>query len=45
MKNIDCSDNEFPCLDGYVCIPAGYVCDGYKDCSENEDERGCGASI
>ncbi len=34
----ECSDTEFQCNDGY-CLPDHWVCDGYDDCGENEDEE------
>ena len=33
-----CRFDEFECDDGQ-CIPIGYLCDGYNDCSELEDEN------
>jgi hypothetical protein len=36
-----CEQGEWACGDG-VCIPEGHVCDGVGDCSQSEDEIGCG---
>ena len=34
-------DNEFKCHDG-ACISASYACDSWADCSQGEDDCGCG---
>jgi hypothetical protein len=38
-----CGDNEFKCHDG-ACIPASYACDSWADCSQGEDDCGCGGT-
>ena len=37
----DCyNSNDFLCSDG-DCITAAWVCDGYNDCKNGDDERKC----
>ena len=33
-----CAEDEFRCVKGDSCIPAGWVCDRQKDCPNGEDE-------
>ena len=33
----DCGEDEFRCNNG-ECFPNNYICDGYNDCSDWEDE-------
>lgn len=41
IKNhIDCAEDQFKCSDNH-CIPENKVCDGVRDCLENEDEEDC----
>ncbi|KHJ47277.1 Low-density lipoprotein receptor domain class A [Trichuris suis] len=35
-------ETEFHCPSDNRCIPKGWRCDGGKDCSQGEDEQGCG---
>lgn len=39
-----CLSNEYACLDqssGVKCIPEDFVCDSFKDCTDNSDELNC----
>ncbi|XP_050391621.2 atrial natriuretic peptide-converting enzyme [Patella vulgata] len=36
----DCKIGELKC-DTTVCIPQNWVCDGYQDCADNQDEKHC----
>ena len=38
MFNLVCADNQFTCNSGH-CIPQYYLCDGYVDCIDGEDEE------
>jgi len=40
LANVTCSADEFQCEAGY-CIPDELVCDGYVQCKDLSDERGC----
>ncbi|XP_039263112.2 uncharacterized protein LOC120339109 isoform X3 [Styela clava] len=40
---LDCSDDEFACLD--LCINIELVCDGKSDCLEGEDEFNCSQDV
>ena len=39
--NTVCRAEEFQCEAGEQCIPAGFQCDGERDCQDGTDERGC----
>lgn len=36
-NKIECFENEFTCADG-SCIDKELLCNGYRDCPDNEDE-------
>ncbi|KAL5019276.1 hypothetical protein ScPMuIL_004998 [Solemya velum] len=36
--NAACRENQFPCSQLQMCIPASWVCDGADDCGDNSDE-------
>lgn len=33
-----CSANEFPCSDGFSCVPMAAKCNGYFECIDQSDE-------
>ena len=35
-----CLVSEFRCESSHRCVPLSWVCDGVKDCPDNEDEGG-----
>ncbi|XP_064086239.1 prolow-density lipoprotein receptor-related protein 1-like isoform X2 [Macrobrachium nipponense] len=41
LVKITCSDNKFYCSKDNKCIALSWRCDGEKDCSDGQDERGC----
>lgn len=38
----DCQVGEMHCDRGTRCVKASWVCDGYRDCEDNTDEKDCG---
>ena len=38
MPAAPCSDDQFRCSDGLLCISADSQCDGTPDCADNSDE-------
>ena len=38
---LDCQLNQYTCRDG-ACIAEDFVCDGFADCSDGEEENDCG---
>ena len=38
MPAAPCSDDQFRCADGLLCISADSQCDGTPDCADNSDE-------
>ncbi|KAK6192044.1 hypothetical protein SNE40_003591 [Patella caerulea] len=39
--SLTCSFDWVPCSSNGVCIPKEWLCDGEKDCLDNEDENSC----
>ncbi|XP_077990482.1 uncharacterized protein LOC144444815 [Glandiceps talaboti] len=39
----ECYPSEFACSDGLTCVPEIYICDGFPDCPNGEDELTCTA--
>ena len=37
-----CTNREFYCMADMSCIDINHLCDGSDDCSDGEDETGCG---
>ena len=37
-----CASGQYHCRHADICIPAGKVCDGERDCPDNDDEIACG---
>lgn len=37
----ECNSNQFACDTEKICLGKAYVCDGYKDCPNGEDENNC----
>lgn len=45
QKEIDCDlATDYMCSNGSKCIPKSYLCNGIKDCDNNDDEENCGES-
>ncbi|KAK3768071.1 hypothetical protein RRG08_045889 [Elysia crispata] len=40
MFNESCTLYQYTCSNGR-CIPKEYICDGYNDCNNNDDEKNC----
>lgn len=38
---IECSGDEFHCVEDGTCIPERWRCDGDKDCEDGSDEKDC----
>ena len=39
-KDATCTDQQFTCDNG-LCVPTLWKCDGYNDCGDQSDEKGC----
>ena len=39
--NVNCTDDEFLCVEDNVCIPKLFHCDRMRDCSDGADEKNC----
>ena len=38
-----CEDDEYKCQEGYpACIHTSWICDGYPQCMNKDDENTCG---
>ena len=37
----DCGKGKLACRDGETCVDAVKICDGRKDCPDNDDELSC----
>ena len=40
-----CSNREYQCASGGVCVPQSSVCNGVSDCADGSDEVGCGKQM
>ncbi|KAF2354259.1 Low-density lipoprotein (LDL) receptor class A repeat [Trinorchestia longiramus] len=40
-QQIICNDSFFQCPVSMACIPQSWICDGWQDCIEGDDERAC----
>ena len=38
---VECLEWQFQCGDKTRCIDKRRLCDGYNDCADSSDERGC----
>lgn len=41
LAALECSEDQFACLDGKNCLPKSWKCDNRKDCQDGSDELGC----